>query len=75
MLVPTCAATSFIVGLAGRPAPLLVFATPACPSLLHLTSGFLLVQFLDELIDVLEREPGLPAFLLDGQAVILEDYT
>jgi len=39
------------------------------------TMRFALVQFLDELIDVLEREPGLPAFLLDGQAVILEDYT
>ncbi|SCK05667.1 mannosylglycerate hydrolase [Streptomyces sp. WMMB 714] len=39
------------------------------------TMRFALVQFFDELIDVLEREPGLPAFLLDGQAVILEDYT
>ncbi|OEV26924.1 hypothetical protein AN219_24020 [Streptomyces nanshensis] len=39
------------------------------------TMRFALVQFLDELIDVLEDEPALPAFLLDGQAVILEDYT
>lgn len=38
------------------------------------TMRFALVQFFDELIDVLEREPDLPAFLLDGQAVILEDY-
>lgn len=39
------------------------------------TMRFQLVQFMDELIDVLESEPGLPAFLLDGQAVILDDYT
>lgn len=38
------------------------------------TMRFFLVQFLDELVETLEREPGLPAFLLDGQAVILEDY-
>ena len=38
------------------------------------TMRFQLVQFLDELIDVLEQEPDLPAFLLDGQAVMLEDY-
>lgn len=38
------------------------------------TMRFQLVQFLDELVEVLEQEPGLPAFLLDGQAVMLEDY-
>ena len=38
------------------------------------TMRFELVQFLDELVDVLEQEPELPAFLLDGQAVMLEDY-
>src|SRR5690606_11612884 len=35
---------------------------------------FHLVRFLDELVDTLEAEPDLPAFLLDGQAVIVEDY-
>ncbi len=39
------------------------------------TMRFALVQFLDELIEVLESDPELPAFLLDGQAVMLEDYT
>jgi mannosylglycerate hydrolase len=35
---------------------------------------FRLVQFFDELIDTMESEPDLTVFLLDGQAVILEDY-
>ena len=35
---------------------------------------FHLVRFLDELVDTLEAEPDLPVFLLDGQAVIVEDY-
>jgi mannosylglycerate hydrolase len=35
---------------------------------------FQLVQFLDELIDTMEAEPDLSVFLLDGQAVVLEDY-
>ena len=35
---------------------------------------FHLVRFFDELLDVVEAEPQLPAFLLDGQSVILEDY-
>ena len=38
------------------------------------TMRFHLLRFFDELIDTLEREPGLPAFLLDGQSVIVEDY-
>lgn len=38
------------------------------------TMRFHLVRFLDELVDTLERDPALPAFLLDGQAVILDDY-
>jgi mannosylglycerate hydrolase len=38
------------------------------------TMRFHLVRFLDELVDVLEGEPDLPVFLLDGQAVILDDY-
>ncbi|WP_353827709.1 alpha-mannosidase [Agromyces sp. SYSU T0242] len=33
-----------------------------------------LVRFLDELIDVLETDPDLPVFLLDGQTVMLDDY-
>ncbi|WP_219417375.1 alpha-mannosidase [Pseudonocardia nigra] len=35
---------------------------------------FQLVQFFDELVDTMEAEPDLAVFLLDGQAVILEDY-
>jgi mannosylglycerate hydrolase len=35
---------------------------------------FHLVRFMDELVDTLEAEPDLPVFLLDGQAVIVEDY-
>lgn len=38
------------------------------------TMRFHLVQFLDEVVEVLERDPELPVFLLDGQIVILEDY-
>lgn len=38
------------------------------------TMRFHLVRFLDELVETLEREPELPVFLLDGQAVIVEDY-
>lgn len=38
------------------------------------TMRFHLVEMLDELLDVLETEPDLPSFLLDGQAVIIEDY-
>jgi mannosylglycerate hydrolase len=38
------------------------------------TMRFHLVGLLDELMSVLEGEPELPAFLLDGQAVLLEDY-
>jgi len=38
------------------------------------TLRFQLVQFFDQLLDTLEHEPDLPAFTLDGQAVILEDY-
>ncbi len=38
------------------------------------TMRFHLVRFFDELLDVVEAEPDLPVFLLDGQSVILEDY-
>lgn len=38
------------------------------------TMRFHLLRFLDELVEVLEAEPDLPAFLLDGQVVMLEDY-
>ena len=38
------------------------------------TMRFHLVRFLDELVEALEQEPDLPVFLLDGQAVVLEDY-
>ena len=38
------------------------------------TMRFHLVRFFDELLDVMESDPDLPVFLLDGQAVILEDY-
>lgn len=33
-----------------------------------------LVAMVDGLIDLLEREPAIPSFLLDGQTVLLEDY-
>jgi len=33
-----------------------------------------LIDFLNSLLDMLERQPQFPAFVLDGQAVILEDY-
>ena len=35
---------------------------------------FHLVRFFDELLDVIESDPDLPVFLLDGQVVMLEDY-
>ena len=38
------------------------------------TMRFHLVRFFDELLEVVENDPELPVFLLDGQAVILEDY-
>lgn len=38
------------------------------------TMRFHLVRFFDELLDVVESNPDLPVFLLDGQSVILEDY-
>ena len=38
------------------------------------TMRFHLVRFFDELLDVVESDPDLPSFLLDGQAVIIEDY-
>ncbi len=33
-----------------------------------------LARMLDELIDILDRDPAFRTFVLDGQAVILEDY-
>ena len=36
--------------------------------------GARLVTVLDDLIDLLERDPAIPGFLLDGQTVLLEDY-
>ena len=38
------------------------------------TMRFHLIRFFDELLDVLESDPDLPVFLLDGQTVILDDY-
>ncbi len=38
------------------------------------TMRFHLVRFFDELLDAVEADPDLPAFLLDGQSVIIEDY-
>ena len=35
---------------------------------------FYLVQFMDELLEVLESDEGFRSFLLDGQASLLEDY-
>jgi len=34
----------------------------------------MLVEFFDRLLDVLEKEPGYDSYLLDSQAVPLEDY-
>ncbi len=36
--------------------------------------GVRLVEMIDDLVELLEREPGIPGFLLDGQTVLLEDY-
>ena len=33
-----------------------------------------LVEMLDGLLELLEREPSLPGFLLDGQTALLDDY-
>ena len=33
-----------------------------------------LVRLLDRLLDLLAAEPDYPAFLLDAQTVVLEDY-
>lgn len=38
------------------------------------TMRFHLVRFFDELLDLLEADPRVPVFLLDGQSVLLEDY-
>ncbi len=34
----------------------------------------MLVNMVDDLLDLLERDPGFVCFTLDGQTVILEDY-
>src|SRR3990172_11614742 len=34
----------------------------------------LLVETIDEIIDVLEKDPDFACFHLDGQTIILEDY-
>lgn len=34
----------------------------------------MLVDFLDNLLEILEQEPAYRAFLLDSQTVLLEDY-
>lgn len=36
--------------------------------------GARLVRMVDELVDLLKREPRIPGFLLDGQTILLEDY-
>jgi mannosylglycerate hydrolase len=35
---------------------------------------FGLVELLDEVVEALEADDGLPAFLLDGQTILVEDY-
>lgn len=35
---------------------------------------FRLVDTMDELIDVMERQPDFELFCLDGQTIVLEDY-
>jgi mannosylglycerate hydrolase len=37
-------------------------------------SRSLLVYFMDELLSVLESDEGFKYFVLDGQAIILDDY-
>jgi mannosylglycerate hydrolase len=34
----------------------------------------MLVEFMDELLDLLEKDPDYKCFLLDGQSIIIEDY-
>ena len=34
----------------------------------------LLIEFMDTLLDTLERDPEYKSFHLDGQTIILEDY-
>jgi alpha-mannosidase len=33
-----------------------------------------LVRLMDKLLDILDRDPNFPYFMLDGQTVVLEDY-
>ena len=34
----------------------------------------MLVNMVDDLIDICERDPSFTCFTLDGQAIVLEDY-
>ena len=34
----------------------------------------LLIEFMDELLDILDTDPDYHCFLLDGQAAPIEDY-
>jgi hypothetical protein len=36
--------------------------------------GARLISVIDELVELLDRDPAIPGFLLDGQTVLLEDY-
>lgn len=36
--------------------------------------GLRLARLIDDLLDVLPRRPDFPTFLLDGQAIVLDDY-
>lgn len=36
--------------------------------------GTRLIRMIDQLVELLGAEPGIPGFLLDGQTVLLEDY-
>ena len=36
--------------------------------------GTRLIRMIDQLVELLKAEPGIPGFLLDGQTVLLEDY-
>lgn len=38
------------------------------------TNRALLIQFMDGLLEMLEKEPGYKCFVLDGQVVAVEDY-
>ena len=40
----------------------------------HASFRYRLVRVLDELLDLLERDPGFRHFTLDGQTIVVDDY-